>query len=120
MKKNVVREKSFDFALRIVEAYKFLCKERKEFVLSKQLLRSGTSIAANTEEADSSISRPEFSAKISIAYREARETHYWLKLLYRANYIDKKAFDSIIADCDELCKLLFSILRSSDRIRNNN
>ena len=74
MKENVVREKSYDFALRIVEAYKTLANNRKEFVLSKQMLRSGTSIGANIEGADASISKAEFSAKISLAYKEARET----------------------------------------------
>jgi four helix bundle protein len=82
MKKNVVREKSYDFALRIVEAYKILAKDKKEFVLSKQVLRSGTAIGANIEEADASISKAEFSAKISIAYKEARETCYWLRLCF--------------------------------------
>ena len=117
MKKNVVREKSFDFALRIVETYKVLSKEKKEFVLSKQVLRSGTSIGANVEEADASISRAEFSAKISIAYKEARETCYWLKLLFHSNYLDKKSFDSNFNECDQICKLLYAILRSSGRIR---
>jgi four helix bundle protein len=120
MDKNVVRQKSFDFALRIVETYKFLSSERKEFVLSKQVLRSGTSIDANIEEADASISMAEFSAKISIAYKEARETGYWLKLLFQSNYLDKQKFDSLFLAVDELCKLLYSILKSSGRIRDSN
>jgi len=119
MKKNVVQQKSFDFALRIIEIYKNLCKEKKEFVLSRQVLRSGTSIGANIVEADSSISRAEFSAKISIAYKEARETCYWLRLLFHGSYLDDKTFNSMVADSDELCKLLYSILKSSGRIREN-
>jgi four helix bundle protein len=119
MKKNVVRQKSFDFALRIIEIYKNLCNEKKEFVLSRQVLRSGTSIGANIVEADSSISRAEFSAKISIAYKEARETCYWLRLLFHGSYLDYKTFNSMVADSDELCKLLYSILKSSGRIREN-
>ena len=117
MKENVVRQKSYDFALRIVETYKFLSKERKEFVLSKQVLRSGTSIGANIEEADSSISRAEFSAKISVAYKEARETCYWLKLLFHSNYLDQKSFNSTFNECDQICKILYAILRSSGRVR---
>jgi len=119
MKKNVVRDKSCDFALRIVELYKILAKEKKEFVLSRQVLRSGTSIGANIEEADASISKAEFSAKISIAYKEARETCYWLRLLFQSTYLDKKSFDSLFTACEELCKILRAILRSSGRIRTN-
>lgn len=120
MKKNVVREKSYDFALRVVEAYKILVKDKKEFVLSKQVLRSGTAIGANIEEADASISKAEFSAKISIAYKEARETCYWLRLLFQSTYLDKKSFDPLFNACEELCKILRAILRSSGRIRTSN
>ena len=120
MKENVVRKKSYDFALRIVEAYKTLAKDRKEFVLSKQMLRSGTSIGANIEEADASILKAEFSAKISIAYKEARETCYWLRLLFQSTYLEKKSFDSLFNACEELCKILRAILRSCGRIRTNN
>ena len=120
MKENVVRDKSFDFALRIVEVYKTLAMDKKEFVLSRQVLRSGTSIGANIEEADASISKAEFSAKISIAYKEARETCYWLRLLFQSTYFDKKSFDSLFNACEELCKILRAILRSSGRIRTGN
>ena len=120
MKENVVREKSFDFAIGIVEAYKTLVFDKKEFVLSKQLLRSGTAIGANVEEADASLSRLEFSAKISIAYKEARETCYWLRLLSRSNYLDKNSFDSLFFASEELCKILRAILRSTGRIRTSN
>ena len=117
MGKNVVREKSYDFALRIVETYKVLSKEKKELVLSKQVLRSGTSIGANIEEADASISKAEFSAKISLAYKEARETSYWLRLLFQSHYLDKNSFDSLFSDCEELCRILHAILRTTGRIR---
>ena len=117
MRKNVVKEKSYAFALRIIQMYKHLSFEKKEFVLSKQILRSGTSIGANVVEADASISRVDFSARISIEYKEAHETCYWLKLLLDSNYVDKKSFDSMFNDAEELCKLLYSILKSSGRVR---
>ena len=117
MKNNVVKEKSYAFALRSVKLYRHLSLEKKEYVLSKQILKSGTSIGANIEEADAAISKAEFSSKISIAYKEARETCYWLRLLLDSDYLDKKSFDSIFKDGEELCKLLFSILKSSDRIK---
>ena len=117
MKENVVREKSYRFGLRIVDAYKTLSSEKKEFVLAKQMLRSATAIGANVEEADAAIFRAEFSAKISIAYKEARETSYWLRLLCESSYLDKRSFDTLFAACDELCRLLRAILRSSGRIR---
>lgn len=112
-KQNIVREKSFAFAVRIVKLYKFLSSEKKGFVLSKQILRSGTSVGANIEEADNAISRKDFSSKISIAYKEAKETHYWLRLLKETKYVDEEQFGSLIKDCDEICKLLFAILRTS-------
>lgn len=112
-KQNIVREKSFAFAVRVVKLYQFLSSEKKEFVLSKQILRSGTSVGANVEEADNAISKKDFSSKISIAYKEAKETHYWLRLLNETKYIDQKQFDSLINDCNEICKLLFAILKTS-------
>ncbi len=113
MKDNVVQDKSFAFAVRIVNFHKHLVETHKEYVLSKQLLRSGTSIGANIEEAIGGISKADFSHKIGIAYKEARETRYWIKLLKATDYIDQKTFDSLYNDCDELCKLLASILKSS-------
>ena len=118
MKRNVVKEKSYAFALRIVQMHKHLSLGKKEFLLSNQILRCGTSIGANVVEADAAISKAEFSAKISIAYKEARETCYWLRILLDSNYIDKKSFHSIFNDAEELCKLLCSILKSSGRVRN--
>lgn len=86
MKENVVQQKSFAFAIRVVNAYKYLTEQKKEFVLSKQLLRSGTSIGANVEEATGGQSKKDFIAKISISYKEARETKYWLNLLTATDY----------------------------------
>ncbi|MCC6865948.1 MAG: four helix bundle protein [Ignavibacteria bacterium] len=107
---NVLMDKSFLFAIRIVRLYQYLCKEHNEFVLSKQIVRCGTSVGANVEEAHGGISDADFSNKISISYKEARETKYWLRLLNATDYIDKKLFDSMYSDCDELCKLSYSIL----------
>lgn len=116
--KNITYEKAYNFAIRVVNAYKYLNKEKKEFVLSKQLLRSGTSIGANLAEADGAISNADFSAKVSIAYKETLETKYWLSLLRDTGYIETKSFESIYNDADELAKILFSILKST-RIKND-
>lgn len=117
---NAVMDKSFLFAVRIVKLYQYLCENKKEFVLSKQVLKSGTSIGANVEEAHGGISDSDFSNKISIAYKESRETHYWLRLLHSTDYIDQKMFDSLTADCDELCKLTYSILNTTRIKKKNN
>ena len=113
MKKNIVQEKSYVFALRIIKLYKYLCKDKSEYELSKQILRSGTSIGANIEEAISGQSTKDFLSKLSIAYKEARETHYWLRLLHDSDYIEAKAFESIIFECNELLKLIGSIQKST-------
>ena len=110
MKENVVQQKSFAFAIRVVNAYKYLTEQKKEFVLSKQLLRSGTSIGANVEEATGGQSKKDFIAKISISYKEARETKYWLNLLTATDYLDEKLSKSLLDDTEELCKILSSIL----------
>lgn len=110
MKENVVQQKSFAFAIRVVNAYKYLTEQKKEFVLSKQLLRSGTSIGANVEEATGGQSKKDYIAKISISYKEARETKYWLNLLTATNYLDEKLSKSLLDDVEELCKILSSIL----------
>ena len=112
---NVVQEKSYAFALRVVKMYQHLTKQRKEFVLSKQLLRSGTSIGANIEEAIGGQSRKDFAAKLNIAYKEARETHYWLRLLRDSGYLNETESTSILTDCDELLKLTGSILKTMKR-----
>lgn len=105
-KENVIADKSYKFAIRIIKLYKHLSIDKKEFILSKQILRSGTSIGANIEEAEGSISQKEFIAKIQIAYKEAKETRYWIRLLNDTDYIDQNTFQSIIADCDELLKII--------------
>jgi len=106
---NIIQEKSFAFAVRIVKLYKYLCEEKKEFVLSKQVLRSGTSIGANIEEGIGGQSEKDFYSKISIAYKEARETIYWLKLLLAVNYLEKEKAESIISDAEEICKIIGKI-----------
>lgn len=110
-KKNIVQEKSFDFALKIIELCKCLNSDKKEYVLSKQLLRSGTSIGANIREAELSISKKEFIAKLQIALKEASETEYWLLLLVYGGYI--KSDEIIQNDIRELIRLLTAIIKSS-------
>ncbi len=112
-KDNVVYLKSFAFAVRVVKAYRFLIKNKREYVLSKQLLRSGTSIGANVAEADGAVSRKDFANKIGIAYKECLETKYWLDLLHETDFIDTKSYQSVFADADELGKILFSILKKT-------
>jgi four helix bundle protein len=109
-KYNVLQEKSFEFAIRIVRLYKFLCEEKKEFVLSKQVLRSGTSIGANIEECIGAQSDKDFLSKLNIAYKETRETIYWLKLLLATDFINKEQSDSLLQDAEELCKILAKII----------
>jgi four helix bundle protein len=109
---NAVQEKSYAFALRIVQLYRYLHEQKDEFVLARQIVRSGTSIGANVEEALGGQSAKDFIAKMSIAYKEARETHYWLRLLRDADILDRQQGDSMIADCEELLKLTGSILKT--------
>lgn len=111
---NVILDKSKAFAVRVIKLYKYLCEDKKEFTLSKQLLRSGTSIGANVKEAVRGQSKPDFISKMSIALKEASETEYWLELLYETEYLDKMQFDSIYADNQELLKILMSIVKSSN------
>ena len=106
---NIIQEKSFAFAVRIVKLYKFLCEEKKEFVLSKQILRSGTSIGANIEESIGGQSDRDFFTKLTIAYKEARETVYWLKLLLATDYLAQEQADSLLKDAEEICKILGKI-----------
>ena len=112
MKENPVAEKSKAFALRIIELYKYLCDEKHEFVMSKQILRSGTSIGANIREGQRGQSKADFYAKLNISLKEADETAYWLELLHESNYITEAEFNSIYADNEELIKLLVSITKS--------
>ena len=106
---NIILDKSFAFAIRIINAYKFLVSDKKEFILSKQLLRSGTSIGANIEESVGGQSKADFVSKISIAYKEARETVYWIKLLLATDYLTKEIAESLIKDAEELCKIIGKI-----------
>ena len=109
MKENIIQKKSFLFAIRIINLYKFLVNEKNEFVLSKQILRSGTSIGANIEESIGGQSERDFLSKISISYKEARETIYWLKLLKETEYIKEDQFESLFYDAEEICKIIGSI-----------
>ncbi len=113
--KNVIVVKSKAFAVRIIRLYQYLKNEKSEYVLSKQLLRSGTSIGANVKEAIRGQTRPDFIAKMNIALKEASETEYWLELLMETDYLTLAQGDSILADCRELLKLLTSIVKSSKR-----
>ena len=110
---NVIEDKSFRFAIRIVNLYKYLCRSQKEFVLSKQVLRSGTSIGANIAEAQQAQSRADFVAKLSIALKETSETKYWLRLLKATGYLTNEESRSVYADCIELKKLLVAILKTT-------
>ena len=110
---NNLYKKSYAFAIRIVKSYQYLSDEKREFILSKQLLRSGTSIGANISEANGAISKADFSAKLSISYKECLETKYWLSLLKDTNFIDQKVFKSMHEDADELAKILYTIINKS-------
>lgn len=110
---NVIENKSLQFAIRIVRLYKFLCEEKKEYILSKQLLRAGTSIGANVTESQQAQSKPDFVSKISIALKEASETKYWIKLLGATEYLSENQTKSILDDCVEIEKILVTILKSA-------
>jgi len=109
---SIAKEKSYKFALKIIELYKSLCSNKKEYVLSKQILRSGTSIGANVEEAIGGHSKKDFGAKLSIAYKEARETHYWLRLLKDSDYLNGEEAGSLISDCEEILRILGSSVKT--------
>ena len=113
MNENTARYKSKKFAVRIVNMYKFLFDEKKEFVISKQVLRSGTSIGANLAEAECAMSKKDFLSKIYIALKECSETLYWLELLYETEYIDNSQFDSIYQDCEEIKKMLMATTKTT-------
>jgi four helix bundle protein len=112
-KDNIIQEKSYRFAIRIVNLYKYLLEEKQAFELAKQVLRSGTSIGANIEEAIGAQSKKDFVAKCSIAYKEAREAHYWIRLLRDTTYIDRQQAASLLADLEEILKISASILKTS-------
>jgi four helix bundle protein len=113
MKNSIAYEKAYKLSIRIVKSYQYLTKEKKEFVLSKQLLRCGTSIGANLSEVNGAISEADFSSKVSIAYKESLETKYWLNLLKDTEYIDLQTFENILPEVDEISKILFSILKTT-------
>lgn len=113
MRENVVKNKSFAFALRMVKMYQFLCEQKKEFVTSKQLLRSGTAVGALVREAEQAESPADFIHKMAIALKEANETQYWIELLFQSAYLDETAFNSISSDLTEILKLLTSIIKST-------
>ncbi len=112
MKENVVKIKTFAFAVRVVKLYKFLCETRKEFILSKQLLRSGTSVGAMIREAGHAETKNDFKHKMGIAQKEINESIYWLELLKETDYLTQEQFESIHADAIEIIKLITSILKS--------
>ena len=111
-KQNVIVDKSKAFAIRIIRMYQFLNNNKREYILSKQILRSGTSIGANVKEAVYAFSKPEFYMKIGIALKEASETEYWLELLHATEYLNDHHFNSIYPECQELVRLLISICKT--------
>lgn len=112
---NVIVAKSFDFAVRIVNLYKHLTNEKKEYILSKQLLRSGTSIGANVSEAQKAQSTADFNAKMNISLKEANETEYWLRLLNETEFLTKQEFESIESDINEIIAILVSICKKTNK-----
>ncbi len=119
MKESIIEHKSFKFAVRIINLYKFLQENSKEYIISKQILRNGTSIGANVNEALSAESNLDFVHKLSIAAKEVRETSYWLRLLQETKFIDTKSFDSIHGECSELLKILNSIILTTKQKQEN-
>lgn len=111
MAKSIIGEKSKDFAIKIIKCYKFLTEQKHESIMSKQLLRCGTSIGANTRESKNAQSRMDFLNKLNIALKEADETEYWLDLLHETRYLDDNQFESINSDCTELIKMLTAIIK---------
>jgi len=113
VKENILKDKSYKFALRIVKLFQFLSVERKEYVLSKQILRSGTSVGANIEEAYQGESKSDFIHKLAIANKEAFETHYWLRLLRDSIILETNMADSFMADCDEIQRMLVAAIKTA-------
>ena len=112
---NIIEEKSFAFAVRIINVHKHLVREHKEYVLSKQLLKCGTSIGANVAEAQRGQSHADFYAKMSIALKEANETFYWLRLLYRTDYLNKAQFSSLEKDIQDILGILMAICKTANK-----
>lgn len=112
MKENIVAKKSYEFALKAIKLYQHLTTEKREFVLSKQFLRSATSVGANVEESIGGQSEKDFFAKLNIAYKEARESHYWLRLLKDSKILDKQTTEPLIKDAEELQRIIGSSIRT--------
>ncbi len=119
-KESIIQAKSFAFAIRIVNLSNWLVDSRKAYKLADQILRSGTSIGANVEEAEGGFTKKDFNAKIGIAYKEARETRYWLKLLFATGYLEEKLYISLLNDCVEIIRILASIQKTTKRNLNDN
>ena len=111
-KDNIIQNKSYAFAVKIIKTYQHLCTTQKEFVLSKQLLRCGTSIGANIEEAIGAQSDKDFYAKLTIAYKETRETHYWIRLMKDTDYLSQEEANYLLKDTEELLKIIGSIQKT--------
>ncbi|MCC8175307.1 MAG: four helix bundle protein [Bacteroidales bacterium] len=120
MKESILYEKSKAFALRIVKCYKWLCDEQKEYVISKQLLRSGTSIGANVAESIHAESKLDFAHKLAIAQKECHETLYWLELLFKSEYLEQREYNSIYKDADELMRLITASIKTTRRSTSKN
>jgi len=116
---NIIEEKSFSFAIRIVKLCKYINSEKNERVLSNQLLRSGTSIGANIFEAEKGQTKADFYSKMTIALKEANETYYWLKLMFKTDYLSKEEFESIETDIKEICSILVSITKTTKESLND-
>ena len=117
MKRAIIEEKSFDFAIRIVKLYKYLCEDKNELIMSKQLLRSGTSIGANVSEAQMGQTKPDFYSKIAIALKEAYETYYWIRLLHATDYLADKEFVSLESDIKEILAILVAISNTKKKAK---
>ena len=110
---NTIENKSFDFAVRVVNLYKYLCNEKKEFIISKQLLRSGTSIGANVSEGEKAQSKADIYTKMTIALKDANETDYWLRLMYATEYLTEQEFESLSKDNKEIISILVAITKTT-------
>lgn len=113
--KNIIKEKTYNFSLRIIKLYKYLVENKKEFVLSKQVIRSGTSIGANVEEGLGSPTKKDFIYKFFTVHKEARESHYWIRLLRDSDYLECKIAESLLSDCDEILKITGKIISTSKK-----
>ena len=116
MSSNLIVTKSFDFAIKVVNLYKILVFEKKEYVLAKQFLRSGTSIGANIREGVNGVSKADFKYKLGIALKEAKETEYWMELMIATNILNEKEIQNELQECNQICRILSSIIKSCKEI----